>query len=222
MRLQTASYKDQLERWLQQGRQILAQFDKESVVVYQAYSPAIGTFAANHGYFGGDFSFNRMSWIKPNFLWMMYRSGWGTKPGQEITLAVRISRNGFDSILTQAVHSTFVPEVYSTQQEWRERLRLSPVRLQWDPDHDPRGLKQERRTIQLGLSGEVLQKYAREWIVEIGDISEFVAAEREHALTSDRNLVTPREEIYPVTEESVFRSLQLSSSLKRETLSSHD
>jgi len=27
-----------------------------------------------------------MSWIKPNFLWMMYRCGWGTKEGQQVTL----------------------------------------------------------------------------------------------------------------------------------------
>jgi hypothetical protein len=27
-----------------------------------------------------------MSWIKPNFLWMMYCSGWGTKQRQRIIL----------------------------------------------------------------------------------------------------------------------------------------
>jgi len=25
---------------------------------------------------------NRMTWIKPNFLWMMYRSGWASKKNQ--------------------------------------------------------------------------------------------------------------------------------------------
>ena len=44
---------------------------------------------STHGYFGGDhFSLNRMSWVKPNFLWMMYRSGWGQKEGQVVVLAV--------------------------------------------------------------------------------------------------------------------------------------
>jgi len=127
----------------------LAQFDQESVVVYQAYSRAIGDFAARHGYFGGDFRFNRMSWIKPNFLWMMFRSGWGAKSDQEVTLAIRMKRQSFDSILAQAVHSSFVPEVYATHQAWRDRLALSPVRLQWDPDHDPAGTKQERRRFNL-------------------------------------------------------------------------
>lgn len=208
--MKTESYEHQLKRWPRNGRHILAQFDQQSIIVYQAYSPAIGTFAASHGYFGGDFSFDRMSWIKPNFLWMMFRSGWGTKPGQEVTLAVRIKRAAFDSILAQAVHSRFVPEVYSTDEEWKERLALSPVRLQWDPDHDPQGVKQERRAIQLGLRGEVLEKYAREWIVEIEDISDFVASQREYALKGDRRLLTPQEEIYPVTDEAVFKSVQLS------------
>ena len=32
---------------------ILAQFDATSIVVYQAYRPAIGHYAAEHGHFGG-------------------------------------------------------------------------------------------------------------------------------------------------------------------------
>jgi hypothetical protein len=79
MQLVTEPYLAQFRRWPQTGRHILAQFDESTIVVYQAYRPAIGNFAASHGYFGGPFSLNRMSWIKPNFLWMMYRSGWGTK-----------------------------------------------------------------------------------------------------------------------------------------------
>lgn len=207
--LKVESYEEQLKRWPTSGRHILAQFDEHSLVVYQAYSRSIGLFAANNGYFGGEFKLSRMSWIKPNFLWMMYRSGWGTKPGQEVTLAVRITRDAFDSILAQAVHTRFLPDVYETHEAWKEQLALSPVRLQWDPDHDPQGTKQERRAIQLGLSGEVLEKYAREWIVEIEDISDFVASQREHGLTGNRDLVTPREEVYPVSDAAIGTRLQL-------------
>src|SRR3974390_3276628 len=99
MNLLTEPYLVQNARLPKTGRHILAQFDDESVIVYQAYRPAIGHFAAQHGYFGGEFSLNRMSWIKPNFLWMTYRSGWGTKEGQEVTLAVRLRRAAFDEIL---------------------------------------------------------------------------------------------------------------------------
>ena len=58
----------QRARWPRDGRHVMAQYDADSVVVYQAYRPAIGQFAAAHGYFGGEFSLGRMSWVKPNFL----------------------------------------------------------------------------------------------------------------------------------------------------------
>lgn len=67
MHLITEAYLTQLARWPKSGQHILAQYDDSSVVVYQAYRPSIGHFAAQHGYFGGGFSFSRMSWIKPGF-----------------------------------------------------------------------------------------------------------------------------------------------------------
>ena len=39
-----------------------------------------------------------MSWIKPNFLWKMYRCGWATKEGQEIVLAVWIASAAFAAV----------------------------------------------------------------------------------------------------------------------------
>src|SRR5207253_9621790 len=105
--LPTAPYRDQQRLWPASGRHILAHFDDETIIVYQAYSPAIADFAVRHGRFGGEFLFTRMSWIKPNFLWMMYRSGWGTKEGQERTLGIRLRRTFFDSLLAQAVPSSF-------------------------------------------------------------------------------------------------------------------
>jgi hypothetical protein len=181
------------------------------VVVYQAYRPEIGHFAAEHGHFGGGFSLGRMSWIKPNFLWMMFRSGWGTKPGQEITLAVRIKRTAFDAILQEAVHSAFVPEVYGSEADWKRALGQSRVRLQWDPDHNPAGGKVERRAIQLGLRGDVLTHYARDWLVSIEDVSAFVAEQRAHARPAYERLVVPREEVYPVADRAVAGRLGIDS-----------
>jgi len=153
-------------------------------------------------------SFNRMSWIKPNFLWMMYRSGWGTKEGQEVTLAVRLRRTGFDQILQEAVHSSYVPEVYGSPENWKARLAESAVRMQWDPDHDPRGGKLERRAIQLGLADDILRQYAHDWILNITDISGFVAEQRAHAESSEfANLVTPREEVYTVSEPEIAQRI---------------
>src|SRR4029079_7046321 len=161
---------------------------------------AIGRYAIEHGKFGGDFSFSRMSWIKPNFLWMMYRSGWGTKEHQEVTLGLRIRRVFFDSILAAAVPSSWDREQFATEAEWSQAVSRSSVRLQWDPDHNPSGAKLERRAIQLGLRGETLARYAREWAVQIEDISEFVAEQRAHAeLEGYERLVTPHEDVYPVS-----------------------
>ncbi len=208
MNLRTELYITQVERWPGNGRHILAQFDERSIVVYQAYKPSIGHFAARHGHFGGEFQFDRMSWIKPNFLWMMFRSGWGTKPGQEITLAVKITREGFDSILAAAVHSSYVPELYARREDWKKELSASAVRLQWDPDHDPAGSKVPRRAVQLGLKDDMLYRYAREWVIEIEDISDFVAAQREHASARDyQSLEIPREDIYPVNDAVVGKKL---------------
>lgn len=81
MELEVTNYLEQKQSWPLKGKHIMAQYDESSVVVYQAYRPAIGEFATENQYFGGPFSYTRMSWIKPNFLWMMYRSGWGSKEG---------------------------------------------------------------------------------------------------------------------------------------------
>lgn len=69
MKLIVEPYSSQSARWPRAGRHILAQFDSDSVVVYQAYKPSIGRFAAENQFFGGDWRPSRMSWIKTNFLW---------------------------------------------------------------------------------------------------------------------------------------------------------
>jgi hypothetical protein len=189
---------------------ILAQFDAESVVVYQAYSQSIGHFAAKHGYFGGDFSLNRMTWIKPNFLWMMYCSGWGTKIGQQVTLAIRLRRSAFDEFLASAVHSSFNRNSYPTEDEWKRRVAESDVRLQRDPDHDPTGKPLERRAIQIGLRGQAIAGFARESIVSIEDISEFVAEQRERVFNTENDrLITPREAAYPIDDPRLAARLGL-------------
>ena len=125
----------------------------------------------------------------------------GTKSDQEVVLAVRLRRGGFDQLLAQAVPSTFGPTLYEAPEEFRTALEQSSVRLQWDPDHDPSGASVERRAIQLGLRGEVLRCYAREWILDIQDISPFVAEQRAHVNESGwLRLATPREQVYAVSD----------------------
>lgn len=75
------------------GRCLLAQFTDREVIVYQAYNPAIATYALEHQHFGGGFSFQRTSWIKPNFTWMMHRCGWASKQNQEVRKAICAHRS---------------------------------------------------------------------------------------------------------------------------------
>jgi len=148
-----------------------------------------------------------MTWIKPNFLWMMYRCGWAAKEGQEVVLAVRLRRSAFDEILQRAVHSTFVAKVYESDSAWKSEVAKSDVRLQWDPDHNPAGAPLERRAIQLGIRGESLAKYAREWLLGIEDVSEFVRQQSAHARSPFDRLITPTEKVYPVTDPQVAARL---------------
>lgn len=191
----------QSPRWPSEGEHVLAHFDADTVVVYQAYRESTGRYAIENGQLGGpDFSFNRMSWIKPNFIWMMYRSGWGTKPGQEITLGLRIRRPFFDRLLREAVESSFDPARHASLEAWKRAVEDSDVRLQWDPDHAPDGAKLDRRALQLGLRGDALKALATTELVEVIDMSPFVAAQRAHAVPPWTGLRTPVECVYPHLE----------------------
>jgi hypothetical protein len=209
--LPTESYIAQTRRWPAAGRHIMASFDESSVIVYQAYRPSIGLHAARHGCFGGpDFSFNRMSWIKPNFLWMMYRSGWGTKEGQSVILALRLRRSFFDSILAAAVPSSFDASAYPDREQWQSAVAASEVRLQWDPDHDPAGRPQQRRAVQLGLRGETLAAFAGPELLGVTDISGFVADQHAHLRANNpQRLEVPLERVYVPLDPAITRHVGL-------------
>ena len=195
--LATAAFVDQVACWPRAGRHILAQFDDDTIIVYQAYCAAIGRYAVEKGCFGGDFKFSRMSWIKPNFLWMMYRSQWGRAEGQEVVLAIRLKRRFFDSLLAQAVPSSFDAYAFGGRDEWSAAVARSDVRLQWDPDHMPAGEKCERRAIQLGLRGAALEAYGKREIVQIIDMSAFVAEQRPNVADWESGgLLTPLEKVF--------------------------
>lgn len=204
MTLPTESYVKQVNCWPSAGQQILAHFDEQTIVVYQASCPLTGQFAARNGFFGDGFSYNRMSWIKPNFLWMMYRSNWGRSQGQEIVLAIRLKRTFFDSLLERAVPSSFDPALFESNDTWKAAVEKSDIRLQWDPDHRPNGANEERRAIQLGLRGATLDAYGKREIVEIIDMSEFVASQRENAVKEPfGQLVTPVERPYRPLQDDI-------------------
>ena len=202
MNLPTRLYADQATKWPALGRHILAHHDAETIVVYQAYRPEIGHYVLQHGAFGGEFSYARMSWVKPNFLWMMYRSGWGQKEGQEVTLALRIRRGFFDRLLSLAISSSFDARAYPNHAAWKKAVETSEVRLQWDPDHGPNGEPMARRAIQLGLRGEVLAEFGRRELLDVIDMSPFVAEQRAVlAAKGAASIMTPEERVYRSFED---------------------
>jgi hypothetical protein len=156
--------------------------------------------AANQRFDGSHYLMTRMTWIKPNFMWMMYRAGWATKPGQEHILAIKLKKSGFEEILRQAVHSTFKEEKYGTRENWKTALANSSVRLQWDSDHNPTGEKLEHKAIQLGLRGDILQRFNKEWVVEIADIFEFVRVQVVFVKGDFSNLEVPFERVIDFDE----------------------
>ncbi|MBT2382034.1 DUF4291 domain-containing protein [Streptomyces sp. ISL-11] len=174
-----------------------------TVTVYQAYAPEIGLPAARQGRFPASWKRDRMTWIKPSFLWMMYRCGWGAKEGQQTVLAVEIARDGFDWALEHACLSHYEHGLHPDQQAWKRELKRAPARVQWDPERDLNLRPLPHRSLQLGLTGEAARRYADEWTVSITDIT--ALAHRIHAHVRDGDLdaarrLLPRERPYPVRD----------------------
>lgn len=160
-------------------RQVRALFDDDTITVYQAYRPEIADAALAAGRFVAPFKRDRMTWIKPSFLWMMHRSGWATKPGQERVLAVRISREGFEWALRHASPSHDAG-----------RKDLCPVRVQWDPERSLQLERLDHRAIQVGLGGEAVGRYVDEWIAGLSDVTPL--AREVHALVEAGELEAAR------------------------------
>lgn len=109
------------------GRQVRALFTEHTITVYQAYPAEIAEPALAAATFVSPFKVGRMTWIKPSFLWMMYRSGWATKAGQEKVLAIEVTREGFEWALAHSCLSHYEPATYRSEQQWTERTHSSPV-----------------------------------------------------------------------------------------------
>ncbi|MEU2237141.1 DUF4291 domain-containing protein [Streptomyces vietnamensis] len=182
---------------------IRALHTERTITVYQAYRPEIGVPAARDGRFPAVWKRDRMTWIKPSFLWMMYRCGWGEKEGQETVLAVEITREGFEWALRNACLSHYERGFHTDQASWKRQLRQAPARVQWDPERDLRLRPLPHRSLQLGLAGEASRRYADEWTVSITDVT--ALAHEVHGLVragdpEAAGRLLPREEPYPEPE----------------------
>jgi pre-mRNA-splicing factor ATP-dependent RNA helicase DHX16 len=145
-----------------------------------------------------------MTWIKPSFLWMAYRSGYATKQNQEHVLAIEISRQGFEWALSHAVLS-HIPALASAEQtkSWKKAVEESCVRVQWDPERDLYGNPLDYRSLQVGLRGEAVERFVDEWIVSIKDVTGVMHDIKEKVeagnLEGAKKLL-PVEEVYTLPE----------------------
>lgn len=182
-------------------KRIIGCFDEQGIYVYQAFSPQIVEVAVSLGTFGKGFGMDRMTWIKPSFGWMLHRSGYATKTRQEAIARIHIKHEGFLTILQRAVPTLYDPSLYRSQGEWGLALKKSEVRYQWDPDRDLHDYKLDRRAIQLGLSGQTVYSYVREWIKGIEDVTGLAHAVKEAVENGKTVPTVPEEREYPVPAE---------------------
>ena len=113
-----------------------------------------------------------MTWIKPSFGWMLYRSLYGTKHRQERILKIKLSHAGFLTILRMGVPTSFDSHLFARENEWRAALDGADVRYQWDPDRDVRLRRLDRRALQIGMRGAIVCDYVSKWVRKIDDVTE--------------------------------------------------
>lgn len=181
--------------------EIRANYDRDTIVIYQAYAPNIADAALKHQMFVAPFSFRRMTWIKPSFLWLMYRSNWGQKTNQQRVLAVHIRRTAWEKALGLGTLTHPEPTVYPNVSDWEQEFSDAPVHIQWDTERSLRGTGLNHYSIQVGISRHLIQEYVNQWIVKIEDLTSTVIKIRE-ALRSGQEKkakrLLPRERVYPI------------------------
>jgi len=160
------------------------QWDDEGMFFYQAYNDEIADWAVQHQQFGGpNFNPTRMTWIKPSFAWVLYRSGYARKHNQTRILKVKLSHASVAELLQNC--------------QCRTGGGGSKGRVQWDPERDlmsadgkvPRQMLR-RRAIQIGLKGSLSEMYVRS-VASIEDVTELAhRVQRAHHATDTQSAMS--------------------------------
>ena len=156
-------------------RQIRANYDSNTIIVYQAYSNSIASAAVAAQSLGASplFKRTRMTWIKPSWCWMLYRAGYSFKDaGQERILAIKMTHEGFLKMLRRAELTTEHKDGEEPVSGKKDEGKGAVVKVQWDPERGPRLEKLTHRSIQIGIPQGLIEKWTVEWIVGIEDVTE--------------------------------------------------
>jgi len=181
--------------------EIRANYDKDTIVMYQAYSDNIADLAIKNQTFVSPFSFTRMTWIKPSFLWLMHRSNWGQKPNQQRILAVHISREGWEKALSLGILTSPENHIHGSGQKWDELFNAAKVHVQWDTERSVKGTALTYFSIQVGLSRSIIAEFVNDWIVKIEDLTPLVKKLNKFRKQGGKNISKhmPKERVYPIS-----------------------
>ncbi len=207
---------DEVKRMVppERERLVRASQDEEGVFVYQAFNERIADTALELGKFGEGFGRNRMTWIKPSFGWMLYRSGYGEKTNQERVLRIKLGHDSFRQLLSQAVLSEFSSEQFESRAAWKTALSSSDVRVQWDPDRDLALDKiAGQRAVQIGIGPGLIRDYADNWILSIEDVTAAAHSIRDAIRGGETPAHPFPEQVYQVDTETgqglgMFRDIE--------------
>ncbi len=190
-------------------KEVFASYNRKYIRIYQAYNTAIASEAVKLQNFGDNFNVNRMTWIKPSFLWLMYRSNWGTKKNQECILAVDVHRECFDRLLEKAV-LTSPDSMMFDGNEWEKKFRNTDVYCQWDSDRSLGGRPLSRAAIQIGIKGEALSDFLENGIYRIEDLTTTVRKWNERRKKRQLSITElPSEKLYPVNDKKIRNRLDM-------------
>ncbi len=121
----------------------------------------------------------------------MHRSNWARKPGQERVLAVRMTREGWEEALSQAVLTTADPAA----------VAQAAVHVQWDPERSLRGAALNHYSIQVGIGRRLIRTFTDDWIVGLTDLTPQVrkaAALTRTGHAAQARRLFPAERVYPL------------------------
>ncbi|KAK9789672.1 putative ATP-dependent RNA helicase DHX8 [Seiridium cardinale] len=156
-------------------REIRAVYDDETITVYQAYNADIASEAVKHQNLNASPLFKpvRMTWIKPSWCWMMYRSGYSYKDeNQERILALKMRQEDFLNLLKKSKLTTEKTEGPEDGEKGGSSAGGAEVKVQWDPERTARLGRLDYRSIQIGIRGSLRTEWVDKWIVEIQDVTE--------------------------------------------------
>jgi hypothetical protein len=159
-----------------------------TIIVYQAYSDPIATAAVASQSLSASPLFNpaRMTWIKPSWCWMMYRSGYSYKDANQVRiLALTMRLEDFWWLLRRA----------RVTDEGGFKKGGEEVRVQWDPERGVRlGRMEWTRSVQIGVPRDLSGRWVEEMVVGIEDVTER-AREMKKVLDEDVDRKVGRNEL---------------------------